>query len=86
MSLRSLPIVVLAAFCCATIAQAKEVPIGDGKEQEGMRISAVYLQPIEMDPPGMMREAKSPTCIWKLTSKQRKATRTASPRAIGSLI
>jgi uncharacterized protein involved in high-affinity Fe2+ transport len=58
MTLRSLPIAVLAAFCCATIAQAKEVPIGDSKEQEGMRISAVYLQPIEMDPPGMMREAK----------------------------
>ncbi len=42
----------------AAAAQAKEVPIGEKKVVAGMEVAAVYLQPIEMDPPGMMREAK----------------------------
>lgn len=33
---------------------AKEYPIGKPQENSGMQIGAVYLQPIEMDPPGMM--------------------------------
>lgn len=37
---------------------AKEYPIGKPQEKNGMEISAVYLQPIEMDPPGSMRLAK----------------------------
>lgn len=36
---------------------AKEYPIGKPKTLNGMEIAAVYLQPIEMDPPGMMRAA-----------------------------
>jgi periplasmic iron binding protein len=48
-----------AALCVvSTAAQAKEYPIGQAQEKEGMTIAAVYLQPIEMDPPGMMRDAK----------------------------
>ena len=41
-------------------AWAKEYPIGKAKavEAAGMEVGAVYLQPIEMDPPGMMRDAK----------------------------
>jgi hypothetical protein len=39
-------------------AMAKEYPIGQAQDKDGMRIAAVYLQPIEMDPPGMMRDAK----------------------------
>ena len=39
-------------------AQAAEYPIGKPVEKGGMEIGAVYLQPIEMDPPGMMRPAK----------------------------
>lgn len=37
---------------------AKEYPIGKPQEKNGMEISAVYLQPIEMDPPDAMRPAK----------------------------
>jgi uncharacterized protein involved in high-affinity Fe2+ transport len=48
-----------AALCVVSIAaQAKEYPIGQAQEKEGMNVAAVYLQPIEMDPPGMMRDAK----------------------------
>ncbi len=51
--------VAAVALCgIAFSAAAKEYPIGQAQEKEGMRIAAVYLQPIEMDPPGMMREAK----------------------------
>lgn len=42
----------------AAAAQAKEVPIGEKKEVAGMEVAAVYLQPIEMEPAGMMRAAK----------------------------
>lgn len=57
MKLKILGAAALASFCIST-TWAKEYPIGKAQEQEGMRISAVYLQPIEMDPPGMMRDAK----------------------------
>jgi uncharacterized protein involved in high-affinity Fe2+ transport len=51
--------VVMAAALVALIAGAgaKEYPIGKPKTANGMEVSAVYLQPIEMDPPGMMRAA-----------------------------
>jgi len=39
-------------------APAAEYPIGKPAQKGGMEIGAVYLQPIEMDPPGMMRPAK----------------------------
>jgi len=38
-------------------AQAAETPIGEVKGKNGMDIAAVYLQPIEMEPAGMMRAA-----------------------------
>lgn len=38
-------------------AMAKEYPIGEPLAVAGMEIGAVYLQPIEMDPPGMMAAA-----------------------------
>jgi uncharacterized protein involved in high-affinity Fe2+ transport len=38
-------------------ADAKEYPIGTPQEKNGLEIGAVYLQPIEMDPPGVMRPA-----------------------------
>ena len=58
MVFRIASIAALALCSIAISAVAKEYPIGQAKEKEGMRISAVYLQPIEMDPPGMMRDAK----------------------------
>lgn len=48
--------VAIAAFCGTAVA--KEYPIGKPATIEGMEVAAVYLQPIEMDPPGAMREAK----------------------------
>jgi len=46
-----LPLCVLA-----NSALAVEYPIGEPQSCGGMEIAAVYLQPIEMDPPGMMRD------------------------------
>ncbi len=39
-------------------ALAKETPIGKPQTVAGMEIAAVYLQPIEMEPEGMMRPAR----------------------------
>ena len=47
----------LFAFMTAG-ASAKEYPIGKPKKEGGMEIAAVYLQPVEMAPAGMMRDAK----------------------------
>jgi hypothetical protein len=58
MSKKLISTAVLAALVWAGAGQAKEYPIGDKKKMGGMEIGAVYLQPIEMDPPGMMRAAK----------------------------
>lgn len=38
-------------------AQAIEHPIGEPVIAGGMEVAAVFLQPIEMDPPGVMRDA-----------------------------
>lgn len=48
----------VAALGFGSAALGKEYPIGKPQKVAGMEIAAVYLQPIEMDPPGMMREAK----------------------------
>jgi periplasmic iron binding protein len=48
------PIALLAPLPLA----AKEIPIGKPQTVSGMEIAAVYLQPIEMEPDGMMRPAK----------------------------
>lgn len=39
-------------------ACAVETPIGKPHVEGGMEVAAVYLQPIEMEPAGMMREAR----------------------------
>ncbi len=52
----SIGAVMLAAALSA--AQAKEYPIGKPKSVAGMEVAAVYLQPVEMEPAGMMRPAK----------------------------
>ena len=48
----------LVGMALATSALAAEYPIGKPKDLNGLEVAAVYLQPIEMDPPGMMRPAK----------------------------
>jgi periplasmic iron binding protein len=52
-------IFVCAAFAIALgrPAVAKEYPVGVPQHKYGMELSAVYLQPIEMDPPDVMRPA-----------------------------
>jgi uncharacterized protein involved in high-affinity Fe2+ transport len=39
-------------------AYAAEYPIGKPANINGLEVAAVYLQPVEMDPAGMMREAR----------------------------
>jgi periplasmic iron binding protein len=50
---------ICAATAIAIVwpAAAKEYPVGTPQEKYGMEIGAVYLQPIEMDPPDVMRPA-----------------------------
>ena len=48
---------LVSAVVMSGVAVAKEYPIGKPKTVAGMEVAAVYLQPIEMDPPGMMRAA-----------------------------
>lgn len=47
-----------ATFCMVTSAYALEYPIGEPVMGGGLEVAAVYLQPIEMDPPGMMLAAE----------------------------
>lgn len=51
-------VVAIALMAAGGQALAKEYPIGEAQKLNGMEIGAVYLQPIEMDPPGMMRPAR----------------------------
>ncbi len=53
-ALAGLGVALLAAPCTA-----KEYPIGKPQLKAGMEIAAVYLQPIEMEPAGMMRPAEA---------------------------
>jgi len=50
-------LVSATALLAATGALAKEYPIGKPQQCHGLEVGAVYLQPIEMDPPGLMRPA-----------------------------
>jgi len=52
-----LPVVALAVVAGASPARAIEYPIGAPQVVAGMEIAAVYLQPIEMEPAGMMAPA-----------------------------
>ncbi|ALS58944.1 MULTISPECIES: iron transporter [Pandoraea] len=57
MRVKSLVAAVLLAGA-ATLAQAAEFPIGKPLVTAGMEINTVYLQPITMEPAGMMNDAK----------------------------
>jgi uncharacterized protein involved in high-affinity Fe2+ transport len=57
-SSRRLPVVAfLVAAMLSGAAMAKEYPIGKPQTVSGIEVAAVYLQPVEMEPPGMMRAA-----------------------------
>ncbi|MGE5768028.1 MAG: iron transporter [Bacteroidota bacterium] len=47
----------LLAVPAAESALASEYPIGEPVVAAAMEVAAVFLQPVEMDPPGMMLEA-----------------------------
>ncbi|MEI2387055.1 iron transporter [Breoghania sp. JC706] len=47
----------LMAMAFAVPAQAVEYPIGEPQEAGGLEVAAVYLQPIVMEPAGMMNPA-----------------------------
>jgi periplasmic iron binding protein len=47
----------LAVAAWSSTAFALEYPIGQPQQRAGMEIAAVYLQPVEMEPEGMMRKA-----------------------------
>jgi uncharacterized protein involved in high-affinity Fe2+ transport len=49
----------LAGAVAAPSAQALEYPIGKPQIRAGMEVAAVYLQPIAMEPAGMMRDARA---------------------------
>ena len=53
--LRALAVATLVGLPLA--AHALEYPIGTPQQRDGMEIAAVYLQPIEMEPEGMMKKA-----------------------------
>ena len=55
--MRSVTLAAAALLAFGASAFAKEIPIGKPQVKEGMEIGAVYLQPIEMAPAGMMRPA-----------------------------
>lgn len=63
MNSKRLPPWTMATLCglsllAVSAAGAKEYPIGQAQERDGREIGAVYLQPIEMEPAGVMRAAK----------------------------
>lgn len=49
--------VAIVSLAAMSAAGAAEYPIGKPQIQSGMEVSAVYLQPIKMEPDGMMRQA-----------------------------
>ncbi len=55
-----IPFCTLATAALAALslsAHALEYPIGTPQQRHGMEVAAVYLQPIEMEPDGMMKKA-----------------------------
>src|SRR3954451_23442053 len=69
----------LAGLLAAFPAAAREYPIGKPAMQNGLEIGAVYLQPIEMDPPGMMRAAADSDIHLEADVKAAKGNKNGSP-------
>ncbi|MEN9708560.1 MAG: hypothetical protein RIQ68_968 [Pseudomonadota bacterium] len=55
--MRSIFHAACAVLAMTALASAKEIPIGKPQTVQGMEVAAVYLQPVEMAPKGMMRAA-----------------------------
>src|SRR4051794_1380549 len=71
------------ALLAASMTEAKEYPVGKPQSQGGMEVDAVYLQPIEMDPPGMMRDAKDSDVHLEADIKASKDNKNGFAREIG---
>lgn len=56
MQIKSL--LLVTAIGLSGVVNAAEYPIGEPVEQNGMEVAAVYLQPVEMEPDGLMLAAK----------------------------
>lgn len=50
--------VAVAGLVAVSSASALEYPIGKPQIKDGMEVSAVYLQPVPMEPAGMMRAVR----------------------------
>jgi uncharacterized protein involved in high-affinity Fe2+ transport len=49
---------IAASALLSTACAAAEVPVGKHQSVAGMEIGAVYLQPVKMDPDGMMKKVE----------------------------
>ncbi|NLH81799.1 MAG: hypothetical protein GX458_13255 [Phyllobacteriaceae bacterium] len=56
-SYKTSTLALAALLGVSATAVAKEYPIGKPQTHAGLEVAAVYLQPIEMEPAGMMRAA-----------------------------
>jgi len=74
------------AAVAALSATAAEYPIGKQQIQGGMEIGAVYLQPVTMEPEGMMPRRRIRIFTWKPTFTRSRTIRRVSPKATGCRI
>ncbi|MEO6919645.1 MAG: iron transporter [Collimonas sp.] len=58
MKVKIITAAVLLSLGIAGAATAAEYPIGKQQIMNGLEVAAVYLQPIKMEPEGMMRKAE----------------------------
>lgn len=58
MKTKQLYAVLAALVIAAPLSQAAETPIGKHQNTGGMEIGAVYLQPVKMEPDGMMKRVE----------------------------
>jgi len=58
MNLKFASIAAISACMITSAASAKEYPIGQAQEKNGLEVAAVYLQPVEIDAPELMRDPK----------------------------
>lgn len=58
MGIKKLAVAAALSIGVAGVAMAAEYPIGKPQIQNGFEVNAVYLQPVKMEPDGMMRKAE----------------------------
>ncbi|WP_449369335.1 iron transporter [Vogesella amnigena] len=58
MRIRNSTLLAASLLTLPLLASAAEYPIGKPQIKAGLEVAAVYLQPVKMDPDGMMRKAE----------------------------